>query len=167
MRVRSGVVLRASVLGFVSWLVPFVMSFLAFDRTGQLLIPQPLFKSLMVVVGGAVGTWCLVLAFRYIPASPGTGLVVGVGWLAINLVLDLLILVPLVHMPVALWFYDIGLRYLLLPIVSVGMGAVGAASGSKVRPHHYGRSKLSTSVRPIQPFGIFPFRFRPWLAAPP
>ncbi len=36
---------RVTLLGLVSWLVPFVVSFVFFDRTGQVLIPQPLFKS--------------------------------------------------------------------------------------------------------------------------
>ncbi len=114
--------IRTTLLGFVSWLVPFVVSFLFFDRTGQLLIPQPLFKSLMVVVFGGLGVSLLVLAFRRVRPSLRSGLVLGCYWLVINLALDLVVLVPLVKMPVDLYFYDIGLRYLLLPIVSTAMG---------------------------------------------
>jgi len=123
---RSVISLRTTLLGVASWLVPFVASFLFFDRNGQLLIPQPLFKSLMVVVFGGFGVALLAVAFRRIPASPGYGLALGCYWLAINLALDLLVLVPLVHMAIDLYLYDIGLRYLLIPIISTGMGSVAS-----------------------------------------
>jgi hypothetical protein len=120
--------IRTTVLGCVSWLVPFVVSFVFFDRTGQLLIPQPLFKPVMVVVGGGIGVALLVSAFRRVRPSLRSGLALGCYWLAINLVLDLAVLVPIVNMPVVLYLYDIGLRYLLLPVISTAMGVVGARS---------------------------------------
>jgi hypothetical protein len=122
--------IRTTVLGCVSWLIPFVASFLFFDRTGQLLIPQPLFKSMMVVVVGGIGVALLVSAFRRVPPSLHSGLALGCYWLAINVALDLAVLVPLVRMPVVLYLYDIGLRYLLLPVVGTAMGVVGARRAS-------------------------------------
>ncbi len=116
---------RTTLLGFVSWLVPFVVSFLFVDRTGQFVIPQPLFKSLMVVIFGGLGTGLLVIAFRRVPPTPRAGLALGCYWLAINLVLDIVVLVPLVKMPAAMYFYDIGLRYLLIPVISIALGVVG------------------------------------------
>lgn len=115
---------RIWLYGFFSWLIPFIASFLFFDRSGTIAIPQPLFKSLMVVIGGAAGAVLLVLAFRRIARSLGSGLAVGLLWLAINLGLDLAILVPMSNMTITDYFYDIGLRYLLLPIIAVAMGAV-------------------------------------------
>ena len=115
---------RITLLGFISWLVPFVVSFLFVDRHGQFLIPQPLFKSLMVVIFGGFGTWLLLVAFRHVPPNPRSGLGLGCYWLAINLVLDLAVLVPFVKMPVVAYFYDIGLRYLLIPIISTALGVV-------------------------------------------
>jgi hypothetical protein len=94
------------------------------DRSGQFLIPQPLFKSLMVVLFGGLGTALLVVAFRRISPSLRSGLALGCYWLIINLALDLLILVPLIRMPVVTYFYDIGLRYLLIPIISAAIGIV-------------------------------------------
>lgn len=60
---------RTALLGFLTWFIPLAVSFAFIDRNGQFLIPQPLFKSLMVVVGGGVGVWLLVLAFRRIAPS--------------------------------------------------------------------------------------------------
>ena len=113
-------------MGFASWLIPFAASFLFFDRTGQLLIERPLFKSLMLVVGGVSGTWLLATAFRRIAPSWQTGLMLGSYWFAINLALDLLVLVPFTKMPLALYVTDIGLRYLLIPIIATAMGVVAA-----------------------------------------
>jgi hypothetical protein len=113
-----------TLLGFVSWLVPFAVSFFFVDRTGQFIIPQLLFKSLMVVIFGGLGTALLVVAFRRVTPSAQSGLALGCYWLAINLVLDFAILVPLVQMPVTTYIFDIGLRYLLIPIISTAIGIV-------------------------------------------
>jgi hypothetical protein len=68
---------RTTLLGSISWLVPFVVSFLFVDRNGEFLIPQPLFKSLMIVIFGGFGTWLLVVAFRRVPPTPRSGLGLG------------------------------------------------------------------------------------------
>jgi hypothetical protein len=128
------VTLKATALGFVSWLVPFVISFMFVDRTGQFLIPQPLFKSLMVVVFGGFGSALLVVAFRRIVPSTRSGIALGCYWLVINLVLDLLILIPLIRMPIVTYFYDIGLRYLLIPVISTAIGAVAERTYDSAPP---------------------------------
>ena len=135
MNIRDMVDRYSTKLGFTSWLVPFVGSFLFYDRTGQLLIPQPLFKSLMVVIFGGIGTALLVVAFRQIVPSIQSGFLLGCYWLAINLILDLVVLVPLVGMPVVTYFYDIGLRYLLLPIVSLAIGMVAQRARQQALPN--------------------------------
>jgi hypothetical protein len=132
MNMHDIVTRHSSVLGFVSWLVPFVVSFLFVDRTGQFIIPQPLFKSVMVVLFGGLGTALLVLAFRRIQPTLRSGFILGCYWLAINLVLDLVVLVPLVHMPVVTYLYDIGLRYLLIPIIATAIGMVAQRARQQV-----------------------------------
>jgi hypothetical protein len=129
---RTVFTLRATLLGLASWLIPFALSFFFFDRIGQLLIPQPLFKSIMVVVGGLSGVALLAAAFRRTDASLTSGFALGCYWLAINLLLDLAVLVAIMKMPLTHYLSDIGLRYLLIPIISTGMGSV-AASSAKVR----------------------------------
>lgn len=118
-------------LGFASWLVPFIVSFLFVDRAGQFLIPRELFKSLMVVLFGGLGTALLVAAFQRIRLSIRSGAVLGSYWLAINLAMDILILVPLLKIPVSTYFFDIGLRYLLIPIIAIALGFVADAVRAK------------------------------------
>jgi hypothetical protein len=126
---RSAITLRTTLLGFLSWLLPFLASVPFFDAGGHLQISQPLFKSIMVLVGGSVGVVLLVLAFRRIVATQASALLLGLYWLAINVVLDLIVLVGLFKMPLELYAYDIGLRYLLIPIIAVGMGGVAREVG--------------------------------------
>jgi hypothetical protein len=58
-----------------------------------------------------------------------SGLVVGLLWLAINVGLDLLILVPLTKMSLPDYASEIALRYLVVPIMAVAIDAVGGTSG--------------------------------------
>lgn len=126
----SALSLRNIGLGVLSWLIPFVLSFLLVDHTGQTVVSRPLFKSLMVVIGGGTGCALLVLAFRRFRPTFASGLALGCLWLAINLVLDLLILVPLAKMTVPGYLQDIGLQYLLMPIIAASIGAVAERSPS-------------------------------------
>ena len=126
--------LRATILGLLSWVAPFAASFTFVDRSGHFLIPQPLFKSIMVVVFGGVGTGLLVLTFRGIKPTWRSGLALGCYWLVINLVLDLVVLVPLMGVSVRDYVYDIGLRYLLIPIIATAMGAAAERAASDARP---------------------------------
>jgi hypothetical protein len=122
--------LRTTLLGLASWAIPFAVSFLFFDRNGELTIARELFKSIMVVVGGASGAALLVTAFRKVVPSLALGVALGFYWFAINIALDLATLVALMHMNAGLYVIDIGLRYLMLPIMAGAMGAVGGWGGA-------------------------------------
>ncbi|MDH3263506.1 MAG: hypothetical protein OEM24_05870 [Paracoccaceae bacterium] len=117
---------RLLVYGCLSWLVPFLAAFPFYGPGGELNVPLPLFKSAMVVIGGGIGVVLLVLAFHRVRPSLATGLALGLLWLAINWGVDLLILIPMSGMSRGDYAADIGLRYLLLPIIAAGMGAVAA-----------------------------------------
>ena len=115
--------IKVLLFGFLTWLIPFVVSLPLVGRDGQPILPTGVFKSLMIVIGSAVGAWLLVGVFRQRPSFRHPGLVVGLLWLAINVGLDLLILVPLTKM--SLWDYagEIALRYLVIPIMAVAIDA--------------------------------------------
>ena len=122
---RTGIFTSRSILlGIASWIAPFLAAVPFYGPQGQLAVPEPLFKSLMVVVGGAFGAWFLVLAFRHLSANIKTGLSIGLFWLGINVVLDLAILLPLSGQGFGEWFQAIGLRYLTIPVMAMAMGAV-------------------------------------------
>lgn len=94
--------------GFLVWLTPFVVSFLIYPIRDS---SRPLFESIMPVVVTVSAVLFSILHFRRTRGDYlKEGLSIGVAWLAINLVLDLLLLMegPM-KMSLADYFADIGL----------------------------------------------------------
>lgn len=116
--------LRNLGLGLASWVVPFLAAFAFFDRSGSLSISEPLFKSLMVVIGGGVGAFLLVLAFRRLSGGLAAGFALGLFWLVLNWGLDIAVLLPMSGQGIGEWFQATGLRYLALLFTAMAMGAV-------------------------------------------
>lgn len=107
--------------GFLAWLVPFVVSVSLFPlkRAGD-----PLFDTAKGVV---VVRCAVILVSLYFQNLRGgwmrEGIVLGMLWMLISLVLDGLMFShgPML-MPVGAYLKDIGLAYLILPVISTGAG---------------------------------------------
>lgn len=110
-------------LGFLTWLAPFVFSFFFYNREGKLTISYDLFKSIMIVVSSLVSSYALLRYYKSIKNDfAREGLVTAVVWFVINLVLDLLILIPMSGMSLENYFYSIGIRYLQIPVICITAG---------------------------------------------
>ena len=121
--------LKNLLFGFLSWLIPFVTAFFFYTSEGGLTIDIFLFKSIMIVVGSISAAFLLVSYFKKINENYlKEGVVIGISWFAINIILDLLILIPMSEMAYPDYFEQIGLRYLAIPAFSI---AVGAALANK------------------------------------
>jgi hypothetical protein len=118
-------VFRITLLGLASWAIPFATSFLFIGPGGLMWAPEPLFKSIMVVVSGGAGAFLLLAAFRHLGSTPANAFLVGAYWLVINVVLDLLILLPMAGMSVPDYVMAIAVRYLLIPILAVCIALAG------------------------------------------
>ncbi|WP_459202139.1 hypothetical protein [Methanococcus sp. CF] len=115
--------LKCGFFGLLTWLIPFLLSFLFYSESEGLVIDIFLFKSIMIVVSGLVGVSLLVLYFKDIEKDYLLeGISVGVFWLIINLILDIIILIPMSKMTYVDYFSQIGLRYLIIPTISTSMG---------------------------------------------
>jgi uncharacterized membrane protein YpjA len=115
--------LKNILYGFLAWLIPFVASFFFYTREGKLTIDIFLFKSIMIVVGSISAAILLLLYFRRINADYlKEGILVGLTWLGINLLLDLLVLIPMSGMSIADYFTRIGITYLVIPVMSITVG---------------------------------------------
>lgn len=110
------------VFGFLTWLVPFVVSFFFYSPAGVLLIEERFFKSIMIVVGAATGAWLLTVYFKKAESYLAEGVTIGLVWLAMNIALDATILIPMSGMSIGAYATQIGLRYLTMPIMSTAMG---------------------------------------------
>lgn len=110
--------------GFLSWLIPFVASLFFYTKEGVLTIDVFLFKSIMIVVGSITAGFLLVSYFKSINSEYyKEGIVVGFTWFAINILLDLLILVQISGMSITDYFSQIGLRYIVIPVMTITIGA--------------------------------------------
>jgi hypothetical protein len=116
--------LKNALYGFLAWLIPFVASFFFYTREGRLTIDVFLFKSIMIVVGSVSAAFLLVSYFKTINADHlREGVIVGLAWFSINIALDLLVLIPMSGMSLPDYFAQIGLRYLVIPAMSIAVGA--------------------------------------------
>ncbi len=102
-------------------MVPFVVSILIFPiRESQ----RPLFESIMPVVVTVCAVVFSILYFRKLESGfLREGILIGVVWFAINIVLDLLMFMegPM-KMSFPDYMMDIGLVYLIIPAVILGFG---------------------------------------------
>ncbi|MDW7775430.1 MAG: hypothetical protein SCH39_03715 [Methanosarcinales archaeon] len=81
--------------GFLAWFIPFISSFFFYTREGELTIDIFLFKSIMIVVGTFSAAFLSVSYFKKIDADYfKEGIIIGSTWFGINILLDLLILIP-------------------------------------------------------------------------
>ena len=123
---------RALALGFISWLAPFVVSVMVFPLKAS---HPPLFDVVLSVVLTAtvVGLGCAYLR-RPGLASLGTAAAVGGLWMAMNIGLDLLLFTwgPMA-MPALTYLTDIGLSYLVHPIILGGLHLAARTEALKIR----------------------------------
>jgi hypothetical protein len=114
--------IKVGFFGFLTWLVPFAVSFVVFPfRTSQ----RPLFETIMAVVVTATAMCFSVLYLRKARAGfLKEGVLIGIVWFAINIIIDLplFMLEGPMKMPFVDYMMDIGLTYLIIPVVSIGSG---------------------------------------------
>jgi hypothetical protein len=118
--------LKIVLYGFLVWLVPFVVSFFIYPlKTAG----SPLFESIMPLV---ISLTVVVLAFLYLKNLEGDyvkeGVMIGVVWFIISIVIDLLLFLSPSAMQMRLIDYmaDIGVTYLMIPFITVGLGLMAA-----------------------------------------
>ena len=114
--------LRIGLFGFLIWLIPFLVSFLIFPLRES---NRALFESVMPVV---VSVCVVFFSYLYFSRLDGgfarEGILVGIVWFAISLAIDLLMFMPESPMQLSFADYmaDIGLTYLMMPTITVGLG---------------------------------------------
>ncbi len=113
---------KATLYGFFIWLVLFIAGFLAFPLYESDLI---FFKTIMIVSSTLVGMIALHLYLNKISgAYLRQGIFIGGVWFAVNLILDLIVLVGALNNPLGEYFLHTGLRYLMIPIITIFVGLI-------------------------------------------
>lgn len=113
---------KAVLFGFFVWLSAFVAAMLIFPLRES---SRPLFESIMPVVLSSATAGLAVAYFRGVTRDyVKEGVLLGCLWLAINLAIDapLMLLGGPMKMTLAEYLADIGVTYLLIPAVTIGIG---------------------------------------------
>jgi hypothetical protein len=104
---------RAALFGFLSWLIPFAISFVAFPLKKS---NAPLFATLMFLIVLATAGALLAWYFRDRPVSKREAALVGTLWFVMNLIFDYPMFAYGPMKMTALGYYsEIGLVYLTFP----------------------------------------------------
>jgi hypothetical protein len=110
-------------LGFMSWLIPFGISFLFYKPNGELVVPYATFKTAIMVIGTCSGCYLLYQFFKYVEVNYlKNGVIVGFSWFVINIILDVIVLIPIMKVSFVSYFWSIGLGYFAIPILGISMG---------------------------------------------
>ena len=110
--------------GLILWAVPFFSGFPFVDASGNFIVDEIFFKTIMILVGGFTGVILAVAYFKNIRTEyVKEGILLGTTWLVISLGLDLVMMgVGFFPMTITEYFAEIGLRYLIMPMYTIGMG---------------------------------------------
>jgi hypothetical protein len=116
---------RAVPLGFLSWLIPFLVSFLIFPLKK---VNPPLFEAVVSLVVVLVAGTLLYFYFRNKVIVLREAFVVAGLWLLINLILDYpMFAYGPMKRSAATYYSEIGVAYLLFPAVAFGAGLLARA----------------------------------------
>jgi nicotinamide riboside transporter PnuC len=114
---------KAALFGLLDWLLPFAASFVVFPLHES---NYNLFESIMtVVIVLAAVLFATVYRNKYGLAGVRNGMAIGLLWLVINLCLDMLLFLPegKMHLSPELYFSQIGVKYLSIPIILIGIAS--------------------------------------------
>jgi hypothetical protein len=113
------------VLGFTSWLIPFVVAFLIYPIHES---NRPLFESIMPVTISATLVALMYFYFRKVEKNYfKEGLILGIIWLVINIGIDLFLFsTGPMAIPLLDYMADIGVTYLMIPIITIGFGYIAS-----------------------------------------
>ena len=114
--------LKIILFGFLIWLIPFAVSFFIYPLKAPM---YSLFESIMSVI---IAVAAVIFSYFYFKCMETNfvreGIVTGILWFIIAIIIDLLLFMPAspMHMNFTDYMMTIGVKYLIIPAVTVGSG---------------------------------------------
>jgi hypothetical protein len=114
--------LKIVIYGILVWLVPFVVSFIIYPLKT---LVYPLFESILSVV---IAVAAVFFSYYYLKNTSDNfvseGVIIGISWLIICILMDLVMFLPASPMQMSLTNYmaSIGPKYLIITAFTIGMG---------------------------------------------
>jgi hypothetical protein len=121
--------------GFIIWLVPFIASLLIYPIKS---FANPLFESIMPVIITMAVVIFSVVYFRGVNENFfKEGIVIGLVWFLLSIIIDLIFFIPAspMQMSFANYMMDIGITYLIIPVVTIGFGYIIHYNHIKKKTH--------------------------------
>jgi len=116
---------RALALGFLSWLIPFLISFLAFPLKKA---NAPLFSTVMTLVVLLTAGALFKVYFRQRVPLVSEAVLLGVLWFLVNLIFDYpMFAYGPMKMDAATYYSEIGLSYLIFPAFALGAARLASS----------------------------------------
>lgn len=123
---------KAILFGFLVWLIPFVASFPVISLREN---NRALFESIMAIVVTLSVVIFLIFYFKKISKNYlREGIFLGLLWYLISVIIDLPMFLPAtspMHMTLTEYTADIGLTYLIIPIITIGFGIISSSIKKK------------------------------------
>lgn len=117
------IVIKHFLFGFLTWFIPFAISFAFYKSNKTLAVPYALFKTTMVIIACVTDCYLMFRYFRIIDKDfVKQGVLVGTSWFVINVIFDAFILIPMMRTDFNTYFTTIGLGYLVIPTISITLG---------------------------------------------
>ena len=116
--------LKIVLFGFLVWLIPFAASFFIYPLKAPM---YSLFESIMSVLIAIAAMIFSYLYFKNIKTNfVMEGIITGIVWFIIAILIDLLMFLPAspMHMNFTDYMMIVGVKYLIIPVVTVGTGYV-------------------------------------------
>ena len=110
-------------LGFLTWLIPFLIAIPFFNQDGELAADIFTFKATMSVVYSIISAFLIARVLN--DEQTGflqTGLILGIAWTTINILLDLIVLVGAFGNEPSMWFWQTGVGYFNMIPLALAMG---------------------------------------------
>ena len=114
--------LKIVIFGFLVWLVPFIVSFIIYPLKFPM---YSLFESILSVM---IAIAAVTFSYFYLKSINNNyineGLIIGVAWFLINIIINLLIFMPAIPMQMSFTDYIMGIgpKYLIIPAITIGFG---------------------------------------------
>ena len=123
--------LKIVLFGFLIWLIPFAASFFIYPLKAPM---YSLFESVMSVLIAIAAVIFSYLYFKDIKTNfVMEGIITGIVWFIIAIVIDLLMFMPAspMHMNFNDYMMTVGVKCLIIPVVTIGTGYVAQGNTMK------------------------------------
>ena len=110
-------------LEFLTWLIPFLIAIPFFNQNGELAADIFTFKATMSLVYSIISAFLIAVVLKDAKDHfLQTGLILGITWSTINILLDLIFLVGLFGNEAWTWFWQTGVGYFNMIPLALAMG---------------------------------------------